>query len=318
MDQGVIRRKLAGAQAARLPDGGVERALPLALARAAREGPGCDVTVSGLTAHRYSLAELLELPPDLALIALLEGPREATGVMILDPGLLAALIEVQTLGHVAPLAADPRRPTRTDAAMVADWVDAVLAALEEALLAEEDLVWTDGYRYASYLDEVRPLALMLEDAPFKVLACELQFTPGRMGRVILALPAEGHGRRPQRKAPMPTPDPMAGPGFSAALADRLAEAEAVVQAVLCRVTVPLAEVLQLGSGAVLPLPGAQIDHIRLEGSDGQTVGQGRLGQNCGMRAVRLTVPAEDQVARPMASAVQVPAMAPALPLTGTG
>ncbi|WP_054303259.1 FliM/FliN family flagellar motor C-terminal domain-containing protein [Gemmobacter sp. LW-1] len=317
MDQGVIRRKLAGAQAARLPDGGVERALPLALARAARERLGCDLTVSGLAAHRFSLAELLEQPPDLALIAILEGPREATGVMVLDSGLLAALIEVQTLGHVAPQSAAPRRPTRTDAAMVADWVDAALAALEEALLTEEDLVWTDGFRYASYLDEPRPLALMLEDAPFKVLTCDLRFAAGREGRVILALPAEGHGRRPQRKTPLPAPDPMEGPGFTAALADRLAEAEAVVEAVLCRVTLPLNEVLRLAPGGVLPLPGAQIDQIRLEGGNGQVAGQGRLGQNRGMRAVRLTALSEGGAA-PLAASLPQESAASILPLTGTG
>lgn len=312
----MIRRKLAGAQAARLPEGGAERALPLALARAARERLACDAEVVGLRAHRYSLAELLELPPDLALIALLEGPREALGVMMIGPDVLAALIEAQTLGHVAPMAAVPRRPTRTDAAMVADWVDAVLTDLEEALAAEEDLVWTDGFRFASHLDEPRPLGLMLEDAPYKVLALTLRFAPGREGPLVLALPAEGHGRRPQR-AGAPPPDPALGARFEAEFQEQVMEASATVEAVLCRLSLPLAALLDLAPGDVLPLPAAQLDRIVLEGAAGQGCAIGRLGQHRGMRALRLL--AAETAPTPAASVTPLPpAAAPDLPRTGTG
>ncbi|MFD1808624.1 hypothetical protein ACFSHQ_12445 [Gemmobacter lanyuensis] len=63
--------------------------------------------------RRLSLAELLDLPADRALIALLEGPRAATGLMILGPDLLSGLIEAQTLGRVLqtpPPRANPRAP----------------------------------------------------------------------------------------------------------------------------------------------------------------------------------------------------------------
>ena len=126
MDQGVIRRKLAGAprdgQAAPVI-GGAERALPLAMARAARDGFGLALDCPLVRPHRYSLTEVLDLPGDRALIVLLQGPREALGLLVLDADMLSGLIEAQTLGKVMAQAPPPRKPTRTDAAMVAGFTD---------------------------------------------------------------------------------------------------------------------------------------------------------------------------------------------------
>lgn len=291
MDQGVIRRKLAAAaRDGQAPPvmGGAERALPLALARAARDGFGLALDCVAVRPHRYSLAELLELPPERALILLLEGPREAIGVLIMDADMLAGLIEAQTLGKVTAQPVLPRKPTRTDAAMMADWVDTVLLGLEEQLLTEEDLVWTDGFRYSSHLDEPRPLALLLEDTSYKVLTVEADLAATRRGQMILALPADGHGRRPQRQVVAVSPDPLEGAHFAQALGDQVLEAEVLVQGVLTRLSLPLAQVLMLKTGDLLPLPHAALDRIEVTGLDGRGRGQGKLGQSKGMRAVRLT------------------------------
>jgi len=317
VDQGIIRRKLVGAaRAAAAPESGAERALPLALARAARDGFGLVLECPAVRSHRYSLAELLELPPERGLILLLEGPRAAMGAMILSPDLLAGLIEAQTLGRVSAQPVLPRKPTRTDAAMVADWADQVLLGLEEGLLAEEDLVWTDGFRYASYLDEARPLALLLEDTAYKVLVLRCDLGGVRQGDLILALPAEGHGRRPHRAPPQPGPEPAQGADFQAALVAGVMEAEVVVQGVLTRITLPLSALLALAPGAVLHLPQAALDRIELAGLDGRCRGLARLGQARGQRALRLSQ-VSGQEAAPAAVAVTQPD-APALPLAKTG
>lgn len=303
MDQGVIRRKLAGAQVAPEAGGGAEKAWPLALARAARGQLDLAVEAGPVRAERLSLTELLDLPPERALIALLEGPREALGVLVLSAEVLASLIEAQTLGRVLSQPVVARKPTRTDAAMVADLIDAALEELQQALLAEEDLVWTDGFRYSSVLDGARPLALMLEDAAFKVLRCECELGGARKGGLILALPAEGHGRRPHRAAPLPGPDPAQEEQFSAALAQEVMEAEAELIAVLGRVRLPLSGALALRVGDLLPLTGAALDGVELTGRDGRGLAQGKLGQQRGMRALRLT---ETQGARGAGAAVTVP------------
>lgn len=294
LDEGVIRRKVAAAQGpatARGP-GGAEKAWPQELVRASRDCCNLALDVPVVQAKRYSLSELLELVPELSLIALLEGPRSVSGVLFLNAEMLAGLIEAQTLGRVMPQAPAPRKPTRTDAAIVADWIDRMLSGLEEALLTEEDLLWTDGFRFVSHLDEPRPLPLLLEDTHYKVLSASCDMGGVRQGHVVLALPAEGHGRRPQRNAA--TPEQAAGRDFSQALRQQLGDAEAQLHGVLGHLSLPLNRLLSLRPGDVLPLPNAALDRIEMTSIDGEVHGVARLGQSRGMRAVRILAQGEDR------------------------
>lgn len=309
----VIRRKVQRAAAVQSEGGpGADRCWRLALARAARDTMGLALEVRHLTLIRRSQAELLELPPDLAFLAMLEGPGDGLGLLALSPSVLASMIEVQTMGRVSPQPVAARKPTRTDAAMVAAMIDAALSGLEEALAEEADLVWAGGFRYASFLDDARPLGLLLEDHPYRVLTAGVALADGvRLGEVLLALPAEGRGRRPDRKPGALDHAAIAGPVFSAALSDAVMGADAALQAVICRMQLPLHAVMRLAAGDVLTLAQSTLDQITLEGSDGRTVGQGRLGQNRGLRALRLTDTPD--VARPRPTPAPVPQLA-----TGTG
>ncbi len=287
MDQNVIRRKLAATLAAVPEPGGADKAWPLSLARAARDEMQLALTVSGLTMTRQSLPELLDLPPKLSLIAVLEGPEEGLGVLIISPAVMAGLIEAQTVGKVSAAAVPLRKPTRTDAAMVATYLDAALAGLEVALLQEDDLIWAGGFRYASFLDDPRPLGLLLEDIDYRVIEAELTLAGGaKTGSVVLALPADGRGRKPQRPHGA-VPELGAAMVFQAAIAEQVMAADCELGAVLYRMTIPLSAVMQLKIGDIVPLPSAALDQIALEGIDGRGLGSGKLGQNRGMRAVRL-------------------------------
>jgi len=295
---GVIRRKLTAARVDAEEGGpGADRVWRLALARSARDLIKLPLEVVSLTLDRRSLAELLELPPERALIAVLEGPQQTMGLWVADPAVLAALIEMQTLGRVSRNPAAARKPTRTDAAMVADLVDGTLKCLENGLSADPDLVWAGGFRYASFLDDPRPLGLLLEDEPYRVLRAEVTLAGGaKSGSILLALPAEGRG-----KPPVMPPDPVAlvdpGPIFAAAFADRVQGADSQLEAVLARLTLPIAVMMALQPGEVLPLPLSALDRITLEGIDGRRLAMGKLGQNRGMRAVRL-MPEAGQAATP--------------------
>ena len=296
----VIRRKIAASGADRGEGGpGADRGWRLALARAARDLLKLPLEVARLTMGQLSLAEVLDLPPDRALIAMLQGPGEGVGLMVLAPEVLAAMIEVQTLGKVATAPLTPRKPTRTDAAMVADVVDAALEGLEIALAEEADLIWAGGFRYASFLDDPRPLGLLLEDVAYRVLRCDVALGHGaRAGQVVLALPAEGRGRKPIRPLAEAEAEAQAGPAFAEALAAQVEAADCVLDAVLARVTLPLTRVLDLTVGEVLTLPRAGIDRLCLVGLDGRSLSEGKLGQQRGMRAIRLT-----EAERPVKAAV---------------
>lgn len=286
----VIRRKIAASHADRvIGTPGADRGWRLALARAARDRLKLPLEVNALTMVQASLAEVLELPPERALIALVQGPGEGMGLLVVAPEVLAGMIEVQTLGRVASTPIAPRRPTRTDAAMVAEMLDAALVGLEVVLADEADLIWAGGFRYASFLDDPRPLGLLLEDVAYRVLQTDVTLGQGgRRGSILLALPADGKGNVPRRDSAMAEAEAQAGPAFAEALAAQIGAADCVLRAVLARVSLPLSRLLDLAVDEVLPLPRASIDRLSFVGLDGRILSDGKLGQQRGMRAIRLS------------------------------
>jgi flagellar motor switch protein FliM len=287
-----LRRKIAVLRGEGAKAQGPEtalRAFRLAFARAARDEVGLDVEVTRVTDQRRSLAELLELPPDRAFLAMLEGPEGGLGLMALSPALLAALIEVQTVGRVTGRAPPLRRPTRTDAAMVAGTVDRTLRDLETALAEAPDLTWAGGFRYASFLDDVRPLGLLLEDQPYRVLTADLRIDGAQVGgAIVMALPAAGKGPKPQAGS-APAQDAAAEARlWSQALAATVSTAEVQLDAVMTRIRLPLAQVMALAPGALIPIGSASVDSVAIEATGGRRIAEARLGQNRGLRALRLT------------------------------
>ncbi len=266
---------------------GADRSWRLALARAAQDVLSMPLDVPRLSLNRRSLTELTDLLPDHAMLAVLEGPGESLGLLAMSPAVLSGLIEVQTMGRVLAQAPIPRKPTRTDAAMVAPVIERALGALDEALSDEADLVWAGGFRYASFLDDPRPLALLLEDRAYRVLTAHVSLSGGaKSGEVILALPAEGRGLRPRRDTTL-ADDAHAVQAFTHAMNAVVLGVPCLLEAVLARVTLPLGAVMGLEPGTIVPLPKNALSGIRLEGLDGLPLAEARLGQNSGMRALRL-------------------------------
>ena len=296
-DQGVLARKVAQASAVTMQGGpGMDKSWRVVLARAARDTFALGLEVTQLNQSHASLAEVLDMPPDRAMIAVLEGPRDGLGLMAISAPLLAAMTEMQTIGRVSATAPVPRRPTRTDAAMVAGFIDTALAGLDVGLAESTDLVWAGGFRYASFLDDPRPLGLLLEDIGYRVLVADVTVELGvRAGQILMALPAAGRGQRPKAAAPAMSTVGMTR-AFQVDLSEQVEDATCVLQAVVHRLTCPLATVIALQVGDVVTMPMASLDRIWLEGLDRQRLTDGRLGQNRGMRAVRLLPPQQTKAA----------------------
>jgi flagellar motor switch protein FliM len=298
--EGILRRKIAAAKAVQAVGGpGADRSWRFALARAASDTVDLALDVTGLRMQMQSLAEVLELPFSGALIAVLQGPAEGTGLVVLSGEVVAALIEVQTLGKVKASALEPRKPTRTDAAMVAPMLDAALALLESELAQEADLVWAGGFRYASYLDDPRPLGLLMEDFSYRVITTEVSLGIGaRQGTIHMALPAKGRGLQPAYVATPAQDEALAKQGFAQALAAQVEASGCVLDAVLGRISLPLGRVMALEVGEVIPLGRATIERLRLSTLAGAALVEGKLGQHRGMRAIRLSVEAEARAGFP--------------------
>ena len=80
VDDSAIRRKLASAKAEAQEGGpGADRSWRVALARAARDELKLPLEVRALALGRAGLAEVLELPPERALIAVLETHQQEDG-----------------------------------------------------------------------------------------------------------------------------------------------------------------------------------------------------------------------------------------------
>lgn len=307
----MARKAEAGRPEPGAPPMTAERAISQALSRAAGELFDLPLAVSSIRERRMTLADLPELLEELSLLALIEGPEETLGLLALPPATLSTLIEVQMTGRVGRSAAAARRPTRVDAAMAADFVDAFLEGVEDGLEGMEEQGWAGGYRYASHLDDPRPLGLLLEDLGYRVWQIDLVLgpAPGRPAGLLWAVPAQGHFRR----RPVSAGSGMA-PGVADAPAGDAAEAadwaqrmegtvmgtQVVLEAVLHRVTLPLATVMTFGPGTSIPLPEDALERLALEGAGRRRLAPARLGQHRGFRALRLASD-EDEAALPQAA-----------------
>ena len=181
----VLRMKGVPANAADAADQvAVEKAFSLALARAARDEMALTLSLRDVRMGRRTLAELVEMLPEPALLAALdEGSGEATGCMLLDGAVMAGMVEALTTGAVTPGAA--RRPTRTDAALLAPVLDRALAGFELAASEAGVADWMRGFRFAATVDGARGLSLLLEDTLYRVLEGEVDLALGaRRGRIL--------------------------------------------------------------------------------------------------------------------------------------
>lgn len=274
----------------------LERAAANALGRAAEKQHRLPVFVEGVELAAMTVPELAELLPERALLAVLEGPGDKLGVMALCPDLLAAMIEMQAIGRVTSRPAQSRKPTRTDATISADFVNALLAELGQEMRSGAGHPAFGAYRYATYIDDPRPLALMLEDGD--MLRLSLRFRVGSGGQrdasILIALPAEGG--LPIRPQPGPvdkisalppanaSPDSPVVPGTLAAAARQV---PVRVVGILCRRKLSLQALRALAPGSLIPLPQNVLDDARVETEQGQFLARGRLGEADGFHAIRL-------------------------------
>ncbi|MFN8683085.1 FliM/FliN family flagellar motor C-terminal domain-containing protein [Paracoccus sp. P2] len=285
-------RAAAGPSARQVAEFRLERAAATALARAAEKQLHLPVFVEKVERSGMVLAELPELLPERALLAVLGGRRDALGVAALCPGLLAALIEMQAIGRVTARAAPPRRPTRTDAAISADFVNALLAELGRECASQPGCPDFGAFRYATYLDDPRPLSLMLEDGEMARLDFRFRLGSGgqRDGRLMIALPVEpGTLADPPLGAGNPArlPAPSKAAPAPATLAGPMQQAPVRLAGILCRRKLSLHQLRSLTPGSLLPLPQNVLDDARVETVHGQILARGRLGEKDGFHAIRL-------------------------------
>lgn len=291
-----------------------ERGAAVALSRAAERLYGLPIFTETAEIALVTLSELPELLPDQPLLAVIGAKGDPLGVVALCPSIIASLIEIQAIGRLSSRPVRARRPTRTDAAIAADFVNALLQELARELGATE-LMGIAGFTYSSFLDDPRPLMLMLEDVPMTRLTmrCRLGAGGQRDGQLLIALPTVTRAtatlpdQSPRLLAtggpmvPPPEPAEMAVATAEETFGNAVREAAIELVGVLCRKTLTLGMLRNLSPGDLIPLPAGALDETRLETAQGQFLAQGRLGDADGYHAIRLKGGADDNEATSMPS-----------------
>lgn len=256
------------------------RALRIAMTRAAERAVALPLAVLGVSEDEGPLDDLLSrLEEGLMLLALHEG-EEPVGLIALDAEARAAVIEVQALGRVSPSAPDAREITAADAALARPLLAAFLTEAETATAGTALGGWLRSPRLAARLPGPREATMLLPDGRYRVVRLSLDLGVGeRQGLVLLMvrLPGQTRAATSVEAGPVPT------------VAPQVLSAQATLDAVLHRLSLPLSEAESLRVGQILALPGITVASVRLEGG-GVDLGSARLGQVAGMRAIRIEEP----------------------------
>ncbi|WP_375282195.1 FliM/FliN family flagellar motor switch protein [Pseudooctadecabacter sp.] len=258
------------------------RLMRRALSRAADRALSLSATVQDIAEDRCEVEAMIEDGPDgWVVLGLRDGATAGlSGLMLIDPVVRQALVDMQTTGMLLPVAADQRRVTRTDAALMVPFADTLLAQMAEVGFgagrvdpAEYDVAPIDDLRTAglvmvqgSYLRWRVALHLGGDD-----IAGEIIFTM-RLPKV--EIDGSGEGQE----------------GWRRALHASVSEAEAELDAVLCHMRMPIEQIEAFEVGQVVPMAGTTVGSVMLTGPDGGVLAMARLGQTAGKRAVRLEQP----------------------------
>lgn len=275
----VLRRKLGTRRAPRAANSvSVEAVLRKVMPRDADTVLSLDLAVTGVTTVWSDRDTLLEAMGACHLAFLMESEAGLRGAILLDPDLLAGIIEFQLSGRVSERPVSSRPPTRTDAVVVGEILDAWLATAESAM---KEVGLEAGWpaigfeRVPGHLSR-REIALLLEPVEFRSVDIVLSLYGGaKTGLLSIATPRidashDGHIHSTPARVRTHIPDlPVA------------------LHAVLTRLPVAMMKARRLEPDVVFPLPDGCLQNVRLETSAGRLIRLVQLGRVDGKRAVRL-------------------------------
>ncbi|MEM6387353.1 MAG: FliM/FliN family flagellar motor switch protein [Pseudomonadota bacterium] len=275
----VLRRKLGVRSADRAPKGvSVAAVLRKTMPRDADAVLSLDLNVLDVAGGSREKEDVLgEIGPNhLAYLA--ETEDRARGVVILDPALVAGLVEIQVAGQVSEKPTLERPPTKTDAIVVGEMVDAWLATAEKAMAELSlDTSWPmTGFERVEGNLSRREVDLLLEPVEYRTADITLSLAGGaKTGVLRVATPRqeESSGERISTTAER--------------VRQHLPNLPVELHAILTRISLGMKEVSSLAPDTVLPLPEGCLKNVRLETWDERLIRSATLGQLDGNKAVRL-------------------------------
>ncbi len=286
----VLRRKLRSD-----PKGSADQAVSpakaarVSLARAADKAFNLPLRVNGIRQSRLDLADVVDqIEEDWALFPLLHDDG-SVGVMCLEPACIIAFVERQTMGRVNQELGEVRRLTPTDKALAVAFLDVFLRQFDETLAGAPTGYWTCGYRAEDAVASRHMMVLQLDGTEYRGFDMQSEIVEAQRSvsmRLFLPIkekPSSQSGQKKVQKVGSAKTAPSDGQTMrSSALA-----ASVEMDAVMCKVLLPLSELNNLRPGQLVHLPQNAAQQAHLVDRTGRTAQTVRLGQLHGMRAVRL-------------------------------
>lgn len=265
------------------------KALRLTLAKVADEMFDMSMAVIGVRSETCPGEGLVEHLADPGLLMLLDGPSRARAAAFIDPSLVGALIQQQTMGKVLSLSDGPERPmTPTDAAISAPFLDTLLSRTTPVPDDPQEQHLIAGYTFGAWVEDVRVLGMALDAPEYELIHLSIDISGGvRQGRILLCMPkgqgarVEATGRNENADLSQSLQPPVV------ALSDTVMNLPANLRISLAHIRMTLRCLGELEVGSIVELETSALDKVVIEALTGRPVGRGALGQLDGKRAVQV-------------------------------
>lgn len=277
-----LQRKIVKARDGR-QGAAVVSVLTRAFATGAEQTCALPLTLDNSTQRVAAPDAIEEALPEDGLLAFLAAADGAVGVIALDTQMLAALIEIQTLGIVRSTPAEVRATTRTDLYMCETFINTVLQSVSEEAPPGDLKKMFQGFHLENAISDRRKMCFRLTEDRYSLFDLSLGLGDGaKDARVLICLPAErcAPGQKPGGGAPDTA-------SWSEQLHKTVAHGAVRCNMILHRKRMPLSEVTDLKIGDRVNIPLTAIATVEVTGCDGGQVATARLGQVDGQKAVRI-------------------------------
>ncbi|SMP36190.1 hypothetical protein [Shimia sagamensis] len=293
------------------------KALRLGLALAAEKGMDLALDVTDVRHVKLPHRALEVTLDNESLLVLLEGQNGEPGALAVDMQVLAGLVEFQTLGQVIPKPVVERVPTKVDAALITPFLEDALMRYVRMLGEEgEAPYWLQHYKFGAMMLDTRTLSLAMTAQDYHMFVLDVKLERGKKSGTMALL-------FPDVQVLLDEPDD-ATETDAEKFQNGVKEATTLLNAVVGKISLPIAQIQGLQIGDTLALPEGSMQNAKLEAPTGEAIAEVRIGQLNGMRAVcvpglvgaaaatsastDLTVPDMPDMGMPDMDAPEMPAM----------
>jgi hypothetical protein len=286
--QTVMRRKTqAGRALHQSRTVSVLKALRLTMSKVGNDLFSLPVAILGATQTVLENEDCAEVFQDDHLLILLDGSDGLRGAVMVDPVLVGGLIQQQTMGAVYPVKDPSGRPmTATDASLVEPLINALLSRAADLPETEAERSLLVGFKFGAKAKDSRLLMLALDAREFHILRLTVDMAKGvRRGELLFCLPVPPP--RPVAEAADSQSGSEVLPASPKTLCASVLSLKADLMVSLTQFQLPIRVAGALRVGQVLDLGHVSFEDAQVRTRQGRILARGVLGQQDGMRALRL-------------------------------